>query len=75
MFKKILIANRGVILAHTSLRAKRGNPDFGSVAGLPCRFAPQNGGFLGALASWRETTLLFSSREAAKMRMNGEMAS
>ncbi len=54
-----------------SLRAKRGNPEANAArSGLPRRYAPRNDGFLGAFAPWRETNLLFSSREGAKARRN-----
>ena len=68
-----------------SLRAQRGNPDCGAVAGLPrrcgragvhperlqgSRRAPRNDGYLRAFAPSRETNFPFSSREAAKSRRN-----
>ena len=55
----------------SSLRAKRGNPEANAAqSGLLRRCAPRNDGLLRALASWGETNLLFSSREAAKTRRN-----
>ena len=65
----------------SSLRAQRGNPDFGAAAGLPRRFgeaevyperlqgsrrAPRNDGILCAFAPWREPNLVLFSREGAK---------
>ncbi len=70
----------------SSLRAKRGNPEANAAqSGLPRRVvyperlqgsrrAPRNDGHLRALASWRETILLFSSREAAKARRHWSAA-
>jgi hypothetical protein len=51
----------------SSLRAQRGNPDFGAATGLPRRFAPRNDKSLRVFAPSREPNLLFS-REDAKAR-------
>jgi hypothetical protein len=53
-------------MATPSLRAQRGNPDFGAATGLPRRCAPRNDGRLRGFAALCETNLLIASREAAK---------
>ena len=61
----------------SSLRAQRGNPDFGAAAGLPRRVvcperlqgsrrAPRNDVLLCAFASSRESNLFLFSRKGAK---------
>ncbi len=53
----------------SSLRAQRGNPDFGAAAGLPRR--ARNDVVLRAFAPSRETNLFLFSREDAKARRKG----
>jgi hypothetical protein len=52
----------------SSLRAQRGNPDFGAATGLPRRYAPRNDEVFRAFAPSREPNLFLLSREAAKAR-------
>jgi hypothetical protein len=49
-----------------SLRAQRGNPDFGAATGLPRHYAPRNDDLLRVFAPLRETKFFLFSRQDAK---------
>ena len=51
-----------------SLRAQRGNPDFGAVAKLLHHFAPCNDEALRVFVPSRDTNLFLFSRKGAKAR-------
>jgi hypothetical protein len=56
-----------------SLRAQRGNPDFGAAGGLLRHFVPRNDEHLRAFASLRDTNLFLFSRKGAKAQRKGSI--
>ncbi len=55
----------------SSLRAQRGNPDFGAATGLPRRCAPRNDVVLRAFAPSREPNLFFSRAKTQRREGGG----